>query len=79
MAVHFFHYEHVHYLQKSYVLLHGHTHIPKCTEHETYTYINPGSVSIPKENSAHGYMMMENGTFSWKNLDGEIYRTYKLD
>ena len=33
-------------------MLHGHTHVPKCTEHETYTYINPGSVSIPKEESA---------------------------
>ena len=38
-------------LQKGDILLHGHTHIPVCNEHEDYTYINPGSVSIPKENS----------------------------
>ena len=63
-------------LKKGDILLHGHTHVPACTEHETYTYINPGSVSIPKENSAHGYLMMENGTFTWKNLEGEIYKTY---
>jgi len=58
------------------VLLNGHTHVPKCTEHEGYVYINPGSVSIPKENSEHSYMIYENGKFEWKNLDGEVYNTY---
>lgn len=43
-------------LGKGDVLLHGHTHVPKCVQHETYLYCNPGSVSIPKENSEHGYM-----------------------
>ena len=64
-------------LKRGDILLHGHTHVPKCIEHENYTYINPGSVSIPKEESAHGYLMLENGTFTWKNLDGETYQTYK--
>ena len=65
-------------LKKGDVLLHGHTHIPKCTEHETYTYINPGSVSIPKEESVHSYMTLENGVFTWKTLDGEAYQTYAM-
>ena len=60
------------------VLLHGHTHVPKCTEHETYLYVNPGSVSIPKENSPHSYLVLENETLTWKTLDGEVYRTHKL-
>ena len=38
-------------LGKGDILLHGHTHVPVCREHETYTYLNPGSVSIPKEES----------------------------
>lgn len=54
------------------ILIHGHTHIPKCVEHENYICMNPGSVSIPKENSHHGYMTLENGKFLWKDLDGEI-------
>ena len=41
--------------------------------YENYTYINPGSVSIPKANSKHSYMILENGEFSWKSLDGESY------
>ncbi len=65
-------------LKKGDVLLHGHTHVPKCAEHENYVYMNPGSVSIPKEESAHSYMIMENGEFFWKTLDGEVYQTYSL-
>lgn len=60
------------------ILLHGHTHVSVCEEHETYTYCNPGSVSIPKEETPRGYMILENGVFYWKTLDGEVYRTYSL-
>lgn len=58
------------------ILLHGHTHVPVCERHGTHTYINPGSVSIPKENSAHSYMTFDGETFLWKTLDGEIYLEY---
>ena len=60
------------------ILLHGHTHVPKCTEHETYVYMNPGSVSIPKENSHHGYMTLENGMFLWKDFDGQVKKEYRI-
>lgn len=52
--------------------MHGHTHVPKCVEHENYIYMNPGSVSIPKENSHHGYMIWENADFIWKDLEGNV-------
>lgn len=60
------------------ILLHGHTHVPKCIEHEDYVYCNPGSVSIPKEGSSHGYMILEDDALIWKTLDGEIYNKYTL-
>ena len=65
-------------LHKGDILLHGHTHIPKCVEHETYTYCNPGSVSIPKEDSEHSYMILENDIFEWKTLEGKTYKKYSL-
>ena len=65
-------------LSKGDILLHGHTHVPACNEHEDYTYINPGSVSIPKENSHHGYMILENGVFTWKTLEGEVVKVYSI-
>ena len=59
-------------LGKGDILLHGHTHVPVCREHETYIYMNPGSVSIPKENSYHGYMTWEGSDFVWKDLEGGV-------
>ena len=51
------------------VLLTGHTHIPACEDHGWF-YLNPGSVSIPKNGSWHGYMTLESGVFTWKDLEG---------
>ncbi len=56
-------------LKKGTVLLHGHTHVSKRVDHGDYVYMNPGSVSIPKENTPHGYMILENGNFTWKALE----------
>ena len=60
------------------ILLHGHTHIPENGTCGDLRILNPGSVSIPKAGSAHGYMIYENGTFAWKTLDGEVYDTLTL-
>lgn len=61
-------------LSKGDILLNGHTHIPADKDMGTFRYLNPGSVSIPKEQSPHGYMTLENGKFLWKRLEnGEIY------
>ena len=64
---------------KGDILLHGHTHIPACEDCGDFMYLNPGSVSIPKEGSAHSYMLYENGVFCWKDLlTGERYLEYRL-
>ena len=62
------------------ILLHGHTHVPAWTEFgQGNVYLNPGSLSIPKENSPHSYMTLEDGVFCWKDVDtGEIYHTRVL-
>ncbi len=60
------------------ILLCGHTHIPACNIHENYVYMNPGSVSLPKNGSANGYMTLESGKFLWKNFDGEVINSYEM-
>lgn len=61
------------------ILLHGHTHIPAWTEFgEENLCLNPGSLSIPKDGSAHSYMTLEGGTFCWKTLGGETYHELSL-
>lgn len=75
---HVFNENHLPMLKKGDILLHGHTHVPVCREHEEYIYMNPGSVSIPKEGSEHSYMTYEDGIFIWKNLDREAYLEYRV-
>jgi len=65
-------------LKKGDILLHGHTHVPVCKETDSYVYINPGSISIPKENSWHGYLILEDGRFTWKDLDSNTKLEYLL-
>ncbi len=55
------------------VLISGHTHIPKNEKENGVCFLNPGSVSIPKENSEHSYIVYENKCFEWKSLDGKVY------
>jgi len=60
------------------ILLCGHTHIPACNLHEGFVYLNPGSVSLPKAQSPHGYIIWESGLFHWKNIDtNSIYMQYR--
>ncbi len=65
-------------LQNGDILLHGHTHVPKCEDKGEFIYMNPGSVSIPKEKSEHGYMILTETDATWKTLSGEIYKEYKF-
>ena len=55
-------------LSKGDILLHGHTHVPVIKNCGDFTYINPGSVSIPKENSDHSFLIFENGKFTFGKL-----------
>lgn len=60
------------------ILLCGHTHVPAIRSHGSWTYLNPGSVSIPKEGSAHGYMILDVQTIYHKDLDGTLLEKRKL-
>lgn len=44
-------------------IIQGHTHIPMYEERGGVLCINPGSVSIPKEGSAHQCMLYSDGSF----------------
>ncbi|MBQ9112360.1 MAG: phosphodiesterase [Clostridia bacterium] len=56
-------------LRAGEVLLHGHTHVTAAVAFGNGNlYINPGSVSIPKENTPKGYVIYEDGCFSFRRL-----------
>ena len=60
------------------VLLHGHTHVPAWEEIGDNLYLNPGSISIPKQDSRHSYMVLNDDGFIWKEMDGTVYHEYRL-
>ncbi len=75
---HIFHKQSPPPLRAGDILLHGHTHIPACEPFAEQYYLNPGSVSIPKEQTPHSYMILENDTFIWKTLDGKKYKEFTI-
>lgn len=60
-------------LRKGEILLHGHTHVLGITPFgDENFYINPGSVSLPKENNPKSYAIYENRRFTVKDFSGNI-------
>lgn len=62
-------------------LLNGHFHVP-CHRvlDNGAVYLNCGSVSLPKDGTAHSFLLFENGVFTWKDLgkDCGIFDTFAL-
>ena len=66
-------------LREGEVLLHGHTHVSCAIPFgNKNVYVNPGSVTIPKENTPKGYAIFEKGVFSFFTLDKEKYSSFDL-
>ncbi len=64
------------------ILIHGHTHVP-VAEHvsfpkKTIAFLNPGSVSLPKEESAHSYGLYEDRIFKILDFDGNVVKSIEL-
>ena len=60
------------------ILLHGHTHIQAMEDRGNYIYLNPGSVSIPKNGNENSYMVYEDGKFTIKTIDGRAIGTFTV-
>lgn len=64
-------------MQPGDFLVCGHTHIWAAEQEDGYVYLNPGSVSIPKNNNKSSYMIYENHCFQIKDLDGTTLAEYR--
>lgn len=49
-------------------IIYGHTHLPLDETRNGIRFLNPGSVSLPKNGTPHGYLVLENGVFTAKTL-----------
>lgn len=67
---HLFNKETLPLLKAGDLLLNGHFHSPEQTALENgAVYINCGSVALPKEGTPHSYLVYENGTLTWMDLE----------
>jgi len=60
-------------LTKGDLLLHGHTHVLCCKEFgDGNYYLNPGSVTLPKEGNPRTYAILDGGVFRVKDFLGRV-------
>lgn len=59
-------------LKSGDILIHGHTHVQTIENFGSNIYINPGSVSIPKEDNPPTFMLYENSKFTIYDFDMNI-------
>ncbi len=60
------------------LFVYGHTHIPVAEKSEKLYVINPGSISMPKENNPNTYGVLEGRTFQIKTLEGSLFKEIAL-
>ncbi|MDF2522809.1 MAG: YfcE family phosphodiesterase [Clostridiales bacterium] len=61
-------------LSKGDVFIYGHTHIPKAEKSGDFYIINPGSVTLPKENFPNSYGILVDDTFKIKDFEGNVLK-----
>jgi uncharacterized protein len=61
------------------VFAYGHTHISLLEKKEGIYVINPGSVSLPKDNNPNSYGILENNLFLIKDLNGNVLHKLSLN
>lgn len=59
------------------IVMHGHTHINQINQLDSTTYINLGSITIPKD-GIKSYAIIENNNIYIFNINNEIINTYQI-
>lgn len=54
------------------IMVYGHFHTGFIKEKESKIFFNPGSISLPKNNTEHSYGMIEDKQITLKDIDGTI-------
>lgn len=59
-------------LKKGDILLSGHTHLPQMVSVEGVTLLNPGSITFPKNDNPHTYILLDEQEARLLDLSGRI-------
>ncbi len=52
-------------------MVYGHFHTGFIKEKEGKLFVNPGSISLPKQDTKNSYAIIEKGRISLKDIEGE--------
>ncbi|MBE6137599.1 MAG: phosphodiesterase [Erysipelotrichaceae bacterium] len=76
------HLEHGHHLDQyngdASIVLYGHTHIPSIEIMDNQVFVNPGSITIPKNGSARSYAIWDERRITIYSMDKKIVKEYEL-
>lgn len=61
------------------VMIYGHIHQGFIEEKEGYIFANPGSISLPKANTEHSYIIIDENGINLKNVDGKLIQNYSFE
>ena len=59
-------------------IIYGHFHTGFIEKQADLVIANPGSLSLPKNDTPNSYMVLENGTLTLKDLDGGVIKSVEL-
>ena len=60
------------------IFVYGHTHIPKAEKQGDIYILNPGSITLPKENNPNSYGVLENNLFTIKDMEGRAFMQIEI-
>ncbi|HEX3025869.1 MAG TPA: phosphodiesterase [Clostridia bacterium] len=60
------------------VFFYGHTHVLRAEKKDGVTIINPGSITLPKENLPHTFGLLENDVFEIRDLNGGVVKKIRF-
>ena len=60
------------------VMLYGHLHTGFIEEENGKVFANPGSISLPRKEAKHSYLLYEDRTFTLQEINGEVLAQYTI-
>lgn len=60
------------------IMFYGHFHTGFIEEENGIIFANPGSISLPKNNTEHSYIIFDDKKIVLKNVDGEIIKEKEI-
>ncbi len=75
---HIYNKENMPLLNSNDIFIHGHFHIPMAEKINEIYYLNPGSISLPKENNKNSYGILKDNKFLIKDLLGNTIKEINI-